>query len=94
MNQNCLHLVLKHKWFEKIASGEKNIEYRECKAYWNNRFQAVVNGKKTMWDFVIFHDGYTNRIIKRKLVGINITRNKNDLNLPEVWELKLGDIIS
>lgn len=31
-----LHLVLKHKWYNKIESGEKTSEYRECKPYWNN----------------------------------------------------------
>lgn len=33
-----LHLVLKSKWYDKIASGEKTSEYRECKPYWNKRF--------------------------------------------------------
>lgn len=28
---------LKKKWFEKIASGEKKIEYREVKKYWASR---------------------------------------------------------
>lgn len=32
-----LHLVLKHKWYDKIASGKKTSEYRECKPYWNKR---------------------------------------------------------
>lgn len=29
-----LDLVLKRKWFEMIASGEKTEEYREIKPYW------------------------------------------------------------
>lgn len=32
-----LHLTLKKKWFDMIASGEKKEEYREIKPYWVNR---------------------------------------------------------
>ena len=28
---------LKKKWYEKIKSGEKTVEYREVKPYWANR---------------------------------------------------------
>lgn len=29
---------LKKQWYEKIKSGEKTIEYREVKPYWEKRF--------------------------------------------------------
>ncbi len=29
---------LKKEWYNKIASGEKRIEYREVKPYWMRRF--------------------------------------------------------
>lgn len=32
-----LHLTLKKKWFDMIASGEKKEEYREIKPYWITR---------------------------------------------------------
>jgi len=32
-----LHLTLKKKWFDLIASGEKTVEYREYKPYWEKR---------------------------------------------------------
>ena len=32
-----LDLVLKRKWYDMIASGEKNEEYREIKPYWIRR---------------------------------------------------------
>lgn len=32
-----LDLVLKRKWFDMIASGEKTEEYREIKPYWVKR---------------------------------------------------------
>ena len=33
-----LDLVLKKKWYDMIASGEKTEEYREIKPYWVKRF--------------------------------------------------------
>lgn len=33
-----LTLSLKRQWFEKIKSGEKKEEYRECSEYWVTRF--------------------------------------------------------
>jgi len=32
-----LHLTLKKKWFDMIASGEKTEEYRDIKPYWHDR---------------------------------------------------------
>lgn len=32
-----LHLTLKKRWFDMIASGEKKEEYREIKPYWVSR---------------------------------------------------------
>lgn len=32
-----LHLTLKKRWFDMIASGEKKEEYREFKPYWVTR---------------------------------------------------------
>lgn len=32
-----LSLVLKHKWYDMIDSGEKKEEYREIKPYWEKR---------------------------------------------------------
>jgi hypothetical protein len=39
-----LHLTLKKKWFDMIASGEKTEEYREIKPYWFRRL-AMCSGK-------------------------------------------------
>lgn len=33
---------LKKEWYEKIKSGEKTIEYREVKDYWNKKFRHKV----------------------------------------------------
>lgn len=36
-NQRILHLVLKRKWWDMIASGEKKEEYRDFNEYWIKR---------------------------------------------------------
>jgi hypothetical protein len=36
-----LTLALKKPWFDKIKSGEKKEEYRECSDYWINRFSKL-----------------------------------------------------
>ena len=37
MEKKILNLVVANKWFDMIASGEKNEEYRAIKSYWINR---------------------------------------------------------
>jgi len=53
-----LHLTLKKKWFDMIASGEKKEEYREIKPYWIARLvdglghptnYETVHGFSFMW---------------------------------------------
>jgi len=64
-----LHLTLKKKWFDMIASGEKPEEYREMKPYWIKRLShygeyiAEMNGiyfghETRKFDFVKFRSGY------------------------------------
>ncbi len=36
-----LHLTLKKKWFDMIASGEKKEEYREIKWFWLRRLTNI-----------------------------------------------------
>lgn len=87
---NLLHLVLSYPWFDKIASGEKTSEFRECSEYWNKRFE------KNHYDLVRFQRGYykdrpANMLFEVK--SINKWHGPNDLDLPVVWEIKLGERI-
>lgn len=41
--EKVLHLTLKKKWFDMIASGEKKEEYREIKPYWIRRLMGSKN---------------------------------------------------
>ena len=45
MEKKVLNLVVANKWYDMIASCEKNEEYRTIKAYWINRLvEAKVEG--------------------------------------------------
>jgi hypothetical protein len=39
LDKDILFLTIKKKWFDKILSGEKTIEYREVKNYYINKFK-------------------------------------------------------
>lgn len=56
-----VHLVLKHCWYDMIASGRKIEEYREIKPY----YKKLANLRKD--DMIIFHRGYTNTCIGAKV---------------------------
>ena len=60
---NTLKLVLKKKWFDMIASGEKKEEYRELTEYWESRLVTHPNWTDMAFfkefDAVTFYLGYT-----------------------------------
>lgn len=72
-----LHLILKHKWFDMIASGEKKEEYREIKPYYENRFS------KYAYDVVVFHRGYTDMVMEMKIKRISEGIGKPEWGAPE-----------
>lgn len=66
-----LHLTLKKKWFDMIASGEKKEEYRDLKKFWMSRLTDGLEqyqmisvarlGVKVKWkefDHIEFRNGY------------------------------------
>lgn len=52
-----IHLILRYRWFDMIASGEKIEDYREIKPYYK-RLCDLGKG-----DIVIFHRGYSSRVL-------------------------------
>ena len=54
-----LDLVLKGKWYDMIASGEKTEEYREIKPYWEKR----------LLDYEAIKRDYEMLVFRRFLVG-------------------------
>jgi hypothetical protein len=53
-----LHLTLKKKWWDMIASGEKKEEYREIKEYWWKRLTKGQYSIFKQYDIVRFKNGY------------------------------------
>lgn len=94
-----LHLVLKGIWYDKIASGEKTSEYRECKPYWNKKFtdtyhypsgRPMESTLGSTYRRVVFHRGYTSETMEFEIKNIGLTNKPNDLGLDICWEIKLG----
>ena len=61
--KKILHLTLKKKWFDLIASGKKKIEYREIKPYWsvrlvNNWTPKIDILNAIIFDEIHFRNGY------------------------------------
>lgn len=97
---------LKKEWYEKIKSGEKTIEYREVKPYWNNRIKNEV-GKLLDNDDLqknkVYYIpkvscklrlGYTNRYMTANITKIVIVDGKNtDLHIDKpVYAIHLSDV--
>ncbi|MFV0626999.1 MAG: hypothetical protein ACK5N8_06605 [Alphaproteobacteria bacterium] len=81
------NIILKAEWFEKIENGSKTSEFREFKPYWITRL------KKQPFKYIEFSLGYGGRKMTFEIISISVTRNKNDLNLEKVFEIKLGEKI-
>lgn len=106
MKKETLHLTLKKKWFDMIASGEKKEEYREIKPYWGKRFCAswckAVKSKCEppfkSFDTVTFRNGYDKdaptMVVECKGISIGHARPEwSDNWQGEVFVIKLGEII-
>jgi len=69
------HLILKHKWYDKIDSGQKKIEYRDNTPYWRKRLLGA--------ERIVFHKGYTKTTMTFKPTIIDYTGNKIEIHLGE-----------
>jgi hypothetical protein len=88
-----LHLTLKKKWFDMIASGEKREEYREIKPYWTRRIAEP----GTDYDAVKFRNGYRpdSPTVTVELEGVFSGMGRPEWGAPNqrVYILRLGDIL-
>ena len=86
-----LHLTLKKKWFDMIASGEKKEEYREMKLYWTSRLTGS-------FSTVTFRNGYRkdSPTMEVEIIMIWVGRGNPDWGAPvdqDVYIIRLGDIL-
>lgn len=75
---NILHLTLKKKWFDLIASGKKIHEFRECKPYWEHRLLHGSDGIPNKYDEIHFRNGYAKDapFMRVKCNGLSFTGKK------------------
>ena len=90
MKKRILHLTLKKKWFDLIASGEKKIEYRDLKPYWSKRLTDDYYPKK--FDEIYFTNGYGKdkpfmRVEWKGMKGVELCNNKG------VYAIELGKVL-
>ena len=106
---STLHLTLKKKWFDMIASGEKKEEYREVKDYWMKRLAGIdgcgtsynfallcnIENKCKNFDVVVFKNGYAKDAptIKLKCNGIVVDEGKKKWGAPNYRVFILKNII-
>lgn len=96
-----LHLRLKKKWFDMIASGEKKEEYRDLTEYWQVRlvdhiYDQLYDFKK--FDEVYFKNGYLkdSPFLKVKCKGIRIGEGKPEWGAEpgkKYFVIELGEIL-
>lgn len=101
-----LHLTLKKKWFDMIASGEKKEEYREIKDFWSIRLSgySLAHGIKKVsqnfkpFDRIVFTNGYAKDSPKVTIEfkGIELGMGKSEWGANpslEYFVIKLGKIV-
>lgn len=95
---NILHLIMKGKWYDMIASGEKKEEYRKIKPYWKKRLERDVlwtdcwSSKFKSFEFVCFHRGHTNKTMTFRILKIEKGHGNPEWGAPvgeEVYIIKL-----
>ena len=88
-----LHLTLKKKWFDMIASGEKKEEYRDVSPYFISRLVKEFGAPYSCEDFNFFYMGYKSSMAQPEHYDAVLFRNGYSKNSPEVLlEVKGIDI--
>jgi hypothetical protein len=96
--KRVLHLTLKKKWFDMIASGEKKEEYREIKPFWIKRMKYDFwPGRQ--YDIVRFKNGYAKNAPSMDVELINIGIGKAKPEWSDNWQgdvfiIQLGKILN
>ena len=85
MKPKTLHLHVSKYWHDLLKSGAKTTEYRADTSYWGKRLR----GKH--YDRVSIMAGYCpGAALFFEVLGIEPTREPNDLGLEKVWAIRLG----
>lgn len=93
-----IKLVLKKKWFDMILSGDKTVEYRDIKPYYNSRLE-LLDFRYSGYGYVTFYNGYAkNRNqFTVQILGIDIGPGIEHLGAEpnkEYYRIFLGGLVS
>ena len=82
---------LKKQWYEKIKSGEKTVEYREVKDYWEKRINKVLFDLPCT---CMLRLGYTNKYLTANIIDIKMVDGLDtDLAIDKpVYAIHLADV--
>ena len=94
-----LKLVLKKKWYDMIASGEKKEEYRDLTTFYRRRLETGWNKPYLRWrkyDIVTFYYGYApdRPSMSFKYDGVKIGTGREEWGAEpgkEYYVIKLGE---
>ena len=91
MKKKILHLTIKKKWFDLIASGKKKTEYREIKEYWTRILTLDDPLDARVYDEVHFRNGYKKNspFMRVKWMGTEKEKFKGEL----CYAIRLGKIL-
>lgn len=83
---------LKKQWYEKIRSGEKQIEYREVKPYWTKRLELY--GREPDYLICKLTLGYAKNHMTARITKIEVVNGKDtDLAIDApVYAIHLADV--
>jgi len=81
---SILHLTLEREWFDDIARGVRNEEYRELKEYWKTRLEGRT------YDIVRFRNGYASDapVMDVEFLGVDKRQDYYAIRLGKVLSLK------
>jgi hypothetical protein len=79
--KRILHLHLEREWFDDIAEGRKNYEYRAYKEYWKKRLE----GRE--FDIVRFRNGYASDAPEMDVEFVDLERKGKN------YVIRLGRVL-
>jgi hypothetical protein len=83
--KSILHMTLEREWFEQIAAGTKDEEFRECKPYWEKRLVG------RSYDVICFRNGYGKNVPEMwvEFRGVRLQRKSGKTR----YAIRLGRVI-
>jgi hypothetical protein len=83
---DTLKIFIKEKWFNEIAKGDKTIEYREVKPFWDVRLYNK-DGKKKPYQYIEFINGMKAASKRMTTEYLGFSKRGN------AYQIKIGKVL-